>query len=338
VNVEQKSFVDIFAQRELYTLIDVRSPSEFARGHIPGACNIPLFSDDVRALVGACYVQQGREPAMHLAMQKIAPNLDYLITQAQQVRRNKILCVYCARGGMRSASISWLYALFKLPVIQLHGGYKSFRNWVLQQFNSTQKVQILGGKTGSGKTEYLKFLAYTGEQVIDLEALARHRGSVFGGDKGNQATQQQFENDLALQLAGLDSVRIVWLEDESRKIGSIIIPEPIWLNMQRAPLYFLHAKRQERITRVMREYGNLDKDFLLSALAEIKEHLGLACYYDIKCALEQNELIYVIDQLLMYYDKKYVYGLSRKTIARCFVPLYLCPPLKNISFEHAYSK
>jgi len=316
--VEQKFCCDIFSHSESYIFIDVRSPSEFACGHIPGAHNIPLFSDDIRALVGTCYVQQGRGSAIHLAMQKIGPNLNQLVVQAQQVINNKILCVYCARGGMRSASVSWLFALFKLPVVQLSGGYKAFRNWTLAQFETKQMLQVLGGKTGSGKTEYLKYLAQTGDQVIDLEKLARHKGSVFGGDKRNQATQQQFENDLALIWIQLDTKSSVWIEDESRKIGSVIIPEPVWLLMRQAPVYVLLSKRTERVARIMCEYGSLDRDFVLQALAEIKDHLGFELYQSIYRAYQDKNYLFAVDTLLMYYDKKYAHGFLHKKCAGCF--------------------
>lgn len=330
MRVDQKNIQDIFAQRDSYVLVDVRAPSEFARGHIPGAYNIPLFSDEIRALVGTCYVQQGREIAMHVAMQQIGSNLDQLVIQAQQIRNNKIVCVYCARGGMRSASVSWLFALFKLPVVQLSGGYKAFRNWALAQFESPLVLQLLSGKTGSGKTVYLNHLAQTGNQVIDLEGLARHKGSVFGGDKRNQATQQQFENDLAFVWARCDPQIPVWVEDESRKIGSVIIPEPIWLLMQRAPAYVLLSTRTERIARIMCEYGVLDHQFLLQALADIKDHIGLALYQTLRDAIQNNKYEFAIDILLTYYDKKYSYGFLRKTCMGCVVFLPQLP--KKISF------
>jgi tRNA 2-selenouridine synthase len=206
--------------------------------------------------------------------------------------------------------------------VQLVGGYKAFRNWALDQLVVPQQVRLLGGKTGSGKTEYLHFLAKNDEQIIDLEARARHKGSVFGGDKDKQATQQQFENDLAIQWAFLNKNLPVWIEDESRKIGSVIIPESIWLQMQQAPFYFLLARRKDRIVRIVYEYGFLDKNFLLHALAEIKEHLGLERYQIIKSYIEQYEYRQAFEMLLDYYDKKYTYGLSRKKIEHVRAPIH----------------
>lgn len=341
--------------RDQYTFIDVRSPSEFARGHIPGAHNIPLFSDHVRALVGTCYVQQGREPAMHLAMQQVGPQLDGLVAQAQELlerpsiqfylkvkllrtsgfgnclkqtptlssefiweaknvatQSRKTLCVYCARGGMRSASVSWLFDQFKLPTVQYAGGYKAFRNWTLDQFAQPRSLIIVSGKTGTGKTDYLRTIAKNGQQIIDLEALAHHKGSVFGGTRATQATQQQFENDLAWQWSLLDPQQPVLLEDESRKIGAVIIPESIWLLMQQAPIYYLDIPRERRLARIMAEYGVLDKTFLCTALQVLEQQLGNERCRHIAHVLE-HDVEQAASLLLDYYDAKYEHHITSKT-------------------------
>ncbi len=310
----EKMIDDIFFNREKITFIDVRSPSEFERGHIPGSYTIPLLSDEVRAIVGTIYVQQGKNRAMHVAMEYVGPRLMELVDQAQAIyqKDKKPLAIYCARGGMRSRSVEWLFKLFQLPVEQVAGGYKAFRNWALQQFCTKQKINILGGKTGSGKTEKLYDLQKKGEQVIDLEALAQHKGSVFGGDKARQATQQQFENDLAAQWSKLDSNKRVWLEDESRKIGSIIIPEALWVQMQESSVYVLETPIEERVKRILKEYGCLDKQFLLKALDEIKDYLGSERYYEVKELGLEGNLEGAIVLLLAYYDKKYEHGLGHK--------------------------
>ena len=302
-----------------YQLIDVRAPLEFARGHIPGAHNIPLFSDHLRALVGCVYAQKGKQDAMRVAMQELGPNLMDLVDQVRQIHDGRMLCVYCARGGMRSGAVAWLFSFFQLPVVRLQDGYKNFRNWALVQHARMLNIRVLGGKTGAGKTDFLRFLAQSGEQVIDLEALARHKGSVFGGDKDKQATQQQFENDLAWHMAALDNQKHVWLEDESRKIGAVIIPEPLWLRMKQAPFYVLGARLSERVERIMCEYGVLDKNFLLRALAEIKDHLGLEHYFFIKDLIDRDQFVAAIKELLLYYDKKYTHNLAHKNKNGFFV-------------------
>jgi tRNA 2-selenouridine synthase len=312
--MSKKLFEELFFNHKDYLFIDVRSPSEFKKGHIPGAYNIPLFSDQLRALVGAIYVQEGKEKAVHFALERVSPQFSSFAQEAQGLyqKSKKTLVVYCARGGMRSGALTWLFTLFNLPVIQLERGYKAYRNWAMSQFSLTRQVNLLSGKTGAGKTECLLRWLKQGRQIIDLEGLADHKGSVFGGDKDTQATQQQFENDLAWQWAQLDSKKEVWLESESRKIGAVIIPEPIWLQMKHAPVYVLECSQEERLDRIMREYGVLPLEFLLRALAEIKDHLGSERYFQVKILMDNGEIKEAFIILLAYYDKKYDHSLQKK--------------------------
>ena len=317
--MSQKLFEELFINHEAYLFIDVRSPSEFKKGHIPGAYNIPLFSDQLRALVGTIYVQEGKEKAVHFALEKVAPQFSSFAQDAQDLYQKfgKTLVVYCARGGMRSGALTWLFKLFNLPVIQLERGYKAYRNWALQQFALKRNVRVLSGKTGSGKTVYLHQLTEQGEQVIDLEGLARHKGSVFGGDKKLQATQQQFENDLAWQWAALDVKKEVWVEDESRKIGAVIIPEAVWLQMKDAPCVLLECTFEERLARILEEYGGLSPSFLHLALDEISEHLGGTRYKEVKKLFLEGDLRGAFIILLEYYDKKYEHSFPQKHFKGC---------------------
>ena len=312
----KKNITELLFEGADLSFIDVRSPSEFKKGHIPGAHNIPLLSDDLRALVGTIYVQEGKEKAMHVAMELIAPNFTKIIDHAKKIynQQRLTLVVYCARGGMRSASVSWLFNLFQLPVIQLEQGYKGYRNWVILQFLIKKNLNLISGKTGSGKTAFLQKLKYDGAQIVDLEGVAQHKGSVFGGEKNMQITQQQFENDLAWQWSQLVDDKSTWIEDESRKIGSIIIPEGVWLQMKNAPAYLLDISFEKRLDRIMEEYGALDKIFLLRALDEIKEHLGGARYVQVQRLILSDHIKEAARILLQYYDKKYEHGLKDKTI------------------------
>ncbi len=306
-----KISIEECVKQNAHVFIDVRSPGEFARGHIPGACNIPLFSDQVRAMVGCIYVQKGKQEAMRIAMQQVGPHLGELVEQVRAVFDGRSLCVYCARGGMRSAAVCGLFQFFQLPAVQLSGGYKSFRNWVLDQFLIERDMRILAGFTGSGKTALLHAWAAQGRQMIDLELLAGHKGSVLGGDKRMQTTQQQFENGLAWALNRLRQGP-VWLEDESRKIGGVIIPEGIWRQMQQAPICCLDVPREQRLARVMAEYGSLDDEFIRDALQQIKEQLGGARYQELMALLEEGDRLRGADILLAYYDAKYGHGLTQK--------------------------
>lgn len=310
--IQKKTIEELINQNFIF--IDVRSPSEFKRGHIPGSFNIPLLSDQLRALVGTIYVQEGKQKAIHVALEHVGPHFTDLIDQGKRIydENKKTLVIYCARGGMRSGAVAWLFNLFGLPVVQLEHGYKAYRNWALAQFTKKQKLNILSGKTGSGKTEILHKMKLRGEQVIDLEKWAEHKGSVFGGDKRLQATQQQFENDLAWHWAQLNQSTITWIEDESRKIGAVIIPEAVWLQMQDSPAYLLERSFEERLQRILDEYGSLDKDFLFMALSEIKDHLGSELYYRVKALIMADDLKNAYALLLEYYDKKYKHGISKK--------------------------
>ncbi|RYY95648.1 MAG: tRNA 2-selenouridine(34) synthase MnmH, partial [Chitinophagaceae bacterium] len=188
-------------------LLDVRSPSEYAHAHLPGAMSLPLFSDAERAQVGTAYKQQSREAAIKIGLDHFGPRMRATIETVERAARERdlgpkpVLCIYCWRGGMRSGAVAWLLDLYGFTVHVLDGGYKSFRNYVLETFTLPFRLRILGGYTGSGKTELLPQLKALGETVVDLEGLACHKGSAFGSiDMPPQPTQELFENLLALEL------------------------------------------------------------------------------------------------------------------------------------------
>ena len=185
-----------------YQLVDVRSPSEFAQGHIPGAVNVPLFFDEERHVIGCTYKDDGRPEAVLKGLEFVGPRMAELAKQGQQLAERGHLLLYCARGGMRSDSVGWLWERMGLGGQRLAGGYKTYRKWVLAQSSGSRTFLIIGGKTGSGKTELLHHLSGSGEQILDLEALAHHKGSVLGNlGQPPQPTQQQFENEMRLTYA-----------------------------------------------------------------------------------------------------------------------------------------
>jgi tRNA 2-selenouridine synthase len=203
-------------------LIDVRSPAEFAHAHIPGAISLPLFSNEERAVIGTLYKQQGREVAMMKGLSYYGANMQRIISDLKNYTDDKEVFVHCWRGGMRSGVVAWMLDLFGYKVSTLNRGYKDFRKSAIDSFNGPKNILILGGKTGSAKTEVLNALKKQGEQIIDLEALAHHKGSAFG-DLGEAASpsQEQFENDLFMHFRELDWNKAIWLEDESQRIGLI---------------------------------------------------------------------------------------------------------------------
>ena len=165
-------------------LLDVRTPAEFRQGHIPGAANLPLFSDAERAEVGTLYKQQGRQAAVLRGLALVGPRMEALAAELvtwSERSAGAPLRLHCWRGGMRSGSVAWLAQQLELPVLLLEGGYKSYRRWVLELFERPWPLRLLGGRTGCGKTELLLALRERGAAVVDLEGLAHHRGSSFGG-------------------------------------------------------------------------------------------------------------------------------------------------------------
>ncbi len=232
--LEPKEFLD---EVETLPVVDVRSPAEFGQGHIPGAVNIPLFDNDERALVGTAYKNQGRLTALDLGLDLTGPKMSSLVRQARQIAAEGQVLLYCWRGGMRSSSMAWLFETAGLHSKILNGGYKAYRNFIRVNLVTDKKFIILGGMTGSGKTLWLKQLAQAGEPVVDLEALAVHRGSVFGAiGLGTQPSNEQFENDLFHHLQAFKPDSLIWLEDESRQIGTVFLPETFYLAMVSSPL------------------------------------------------------------------------------------------------------
>ncbi|MEP7265546.1 MAG: tRNA 2-selenouridine(34) synthase MnmH, partial [Bacteroidota bacterium] len=206
-------------------LIDSRSEGEFARGHIPGSLNVPILNDESRAIVGTTYKKNGRQEAVLKGLELSGPLFHSLVLKVSNLCNGSPVMVYCWRGGMRSGILCWLLNLAGIKTTVLSGGYKRYRNWSLHQFTINRKLIILGGRTGSGKTEMLQRLKDLGENMICLEGLASHKGSAFGSlGQAEQPTQEHFENELAFALSNIDDSDRLWLENESRNVGRIKIP------------------------------------------------------------------------------------------------------------------
>ncbi len=286
--------------------IDVRSPSEFSDGHIPGAINIPLFDDQQRSEVGTTYAKQGQDAAIFLGFQIASSRVESIIAQIRATTDDHPIKIHCWRGGMRSQSIAWLARQFKFQPIVLAGGYKSYRAEALQAFQTPRKLIVLSGLTGSGKTLMLKQLKNAGEQVVDLEGLANHRGSAFGGiGLPPQPMTQHFENLLFEQLRLLDPNRRTWVEDESRGIGKIRIPQDLWEQMRHAPVLFVDVTLQKRVDILLAEYGDLPTDQLALAVQQITKRFGTEKTELALKTLEAHELRRFTELTLEYYDHGY---------------------------------
>lgn len=309
INIEQ--FLEL--SRE-HPILDVRTPAEFEKGNIPGAYNLPLFTNEERAIVGTIYKQQGRQPAILKGLELVGPKMKGLVEGTQAVSAdNKTILMHCWRGGMRSSSVAWLLELYGYKVYTLKGGYKFFRRYVLSACDEKRNYIILGGRTGSGKTLVLKKLSELGEQVIDLEKLAHHKGSSFGSiGEEKPPTQEQFENCLALELKRFDPVKHIWLEDESRLIGKKVIPGAMWEQMRAAQVVYIDIPFNERAFYLTKEYGKFTKDELRDAITRITKRLGGMQTKQALEALEANDLKTTCEICLAYYDKSYDHGLDQR--------------------------
>ncbi len=294
-------------------VIDVRSEGEFETGHVPSAVNIPLLNNAERVEVGTDYKQKGQAEAIRTGFRLVGPRLIDMIDQAKAVATDNELIVHCWRGGMRSANFCQFVGMAGVKTHQLKGGYKSYRQLALQSFRNPLKFMVLGGNTGSGKTEILNALAEAGEQIIDLEGLAHHRGSVFGGlMQPPQPTTEQFQNNLFEKILTLDLTKRVWIEDESIAVGKIFLPSDFWKTMGISPVVELQVDKDVRINRLVNEYGHADKQLFLEAMKGITKRLGGQHFKAAKEKLFENDMPAVMNILLTYYDKAYRNGLDKK--------------------------
>lgn len=246
-------------------VIDVRSPGEFAEDHLPGAVNLPVLSDAERAQVGTVYVQQSRFTARRLGAAHVARNVAHHLETALADRPGGFRpLVYCWRGGMRSNAMATILSQVGWRTTVLAGGYRTYRRLVVERLYDSElplDFVLLDGQTGSGKTEVLGRLAGLGLQTLDLEALAAHRGSLFGALAGRaQPSQKLFESRLLAALDGFEPGRPVVAEAESSKIGDRMVPPALWSRLAQAPRIELEAPRPDRARYLVATYGDLIAD------------------------------------------------------------------------------
>ncbi|MDB5136938.1 MAG: mnmH [Mucilaginibacter sp.] len=309
-NLEIDSFIKL---DNTIPVVDVRTPAEFTQGHIVDAYNIPLFSNEERVRVGTTYKQQGREPAILLGFDLTGSKWSGFIKQALEIAPERKIALHCWRGGMRSGAMAWALNLYGFEVFLLVGGYKKYRRWVQDQFDEKYNLLVLGGMTGSGKTLILHQLREFGQQVIDLEGLAQHHGSSYGSmDRMIQPSQEQFENELATQLYKANNDKPVWIEDESLTIGHRSIPNGLWHQMREAKLLNIKIPLTHRVDFLVQEYGQLNKDFLIECTQRIWKRLGPEQTKNAISAINEGRIADFISLVLVYYDKTYRIGLSKR--------------------------
>lgn len=299
--------------QESLPLLDVRAPIEFLQGHIPKAINFPILNNEERKLVGTCYKQQGHEAAVILGYKLVGPQFYEHITRAYKQFPEKKIIIHCYRGGLRSKIMANLLSSAGFEVHLLQGGYKKFRHWVLEKLSVNYQFKVLGGYTGSGKTSILNQLEKQQKPVIDLEALASHRGSAFGNiGLPAQPTNEQFENRIACKLQTLDTNNAIWIEDECSMIGKCKVPQKIYESMRNSHLLFLTIPFEIRLQNIIADYGNLDKELLKMATLKLYKRLGDLRTKKAIELLEENKLNEWATIILEYYDKTYEFGASKR--------------------------
>lgn len=322
---------EFLALSDNFPVIDVRAPLEFEQGHIPGAVNIPLFDNHEREVVGTKYKQMNKEAAMYAGLEFAGKKLVQLAKQGEKIAgKNKTLLVHCWRGGMRSKSMVWLFETLGLTCYLLEGGYKSYRRYVKDVVARPLNLRVIGGRTGSGKTAILHQMDQLGEQAIDLEGLARHKGSAFGalGEK-EQPTTEQFENDLCLKILELDPGKVTWIEDESRNIGKCVIPGEFYARMRESNLVFLDISRELRAEHLVVDYASYEVEDLKACVLKIGKRLGGDRTREALESIELGDFRNTAMITLKYYDKAYMFSLEKNHEQYHILPSENVSPLVN---------
>ncbi|OIP83485.1 MAG: tRNA 2-selenouridine(34) synthase MnmH [Porphyromonadaceae bacterium CG2_30_38_12] len=288
-------------------LIDVRTPSEFTLGHIPSAVNLPLFTDYERAEVGTLYVKAGKQEAIEKGLEIVGPKLASFVKNARELSAGKALFLYCWRGGMRSTSMAWLFRTAGFETYLLEGGYKAYRHALQHLLEANPwKFIVLGGPTGCGKTAILHHLQSIGQQVIDLEGLAHHKGSAFGSlGEREQPTTEQFGNELHNCMRKKNPTEPIWCEGESLNIGQVYIPNEFYSYMKSGLFIHFELEKKFRLKRILEDYGHFTSEALIACFQKIQKRLGGEATTQAIAHINKNELEEAIAIAIRYYDKGY---------------------------------
>ena len=301
-------------------LIDVRSPCEYYKGHMPNSINIPLFDNEERAIVGKIYKKNGKEKAVIQGLKFVEIKIETLLNNIfecihkhkynnlENYERNSPIRIYCARGGMRSLSIGWLLEKFNFNIITLKGGYKSYRRKILECFSNNYNLVVIGGKTGTGKTKLLHLLEKYNYQTIDLEGFACHRGSTFGGlGMNEQPSNEQFENMIAEKLFTYYKNDHIFVEAESANIGRCKVPHELFNQMKSAQRIEIIRSQSNRLEELISTYSIFKKEELAESVLRIKKRLGPQRTKIAIESIKEQKWDIVCSSVLEYYDKCYEY-------------------------------
>ncbi|WEG14939.1 tRNA 2-selenouridine(34) synthase MnmH [Pullulanibacillus sp. KACC 23026] len=296
------------------TVIDVRSPSEYKEATIPGSLNIPFFSDDERAEIGTLYKQVSKEAAKERGLEIVSKKLPSFVNEFSKIEGRKT--VFCWRGGMRSRTTATVLDLMGIHVYRLTGGYRTYRNWVVEQLNNFeihQKIYVLNGKTGSGKTKILHQLKKEGLPVLDLEGYANHRGSIFGQIGLEPHNQKTFDALLIQELFQHQNAPFLLFEGESKRIGKVLLPDFLVKKKEEGIQILIELPIEERIRHILEDYQPWEhKEMCLDAFLRIKKRIHTPIAKQIEEDLISENYASAVRLLLeFYYDPLYNYSTER---------------------------
>ncbi len=286
-------------------IIDARSPQEYKNSHLPTAQNLYSLSDFEHNQIGEMYVQESKQDAKVLGASYICQNAaKHLKSINQEYDLGSKIGIYCARGGLRSTSLATILSITGYRVYKINRGYKEYRQHVLnyvENFKHSNFI-VLGGNTGCGKSELIQKLTPS----IDLEGLANHFGSTFGLMNGTQPTQKAFENNLAYKLENIDDKSWIFVEGESKRIGTITQPCLLYNRIQKGIRVEITAPLEQRVERILKDYINIDDEYFFTSMQTITPYIKKSSKLDAINSYKKGDLSKVAEILLVdYYDKVY---------------------------------
>lgn len=306
-NIKLNDLFDL-QTKEKHTLVDVRSPKEYNEATIPGSINIPVFSNEERAEVGTLYKQVGKEAAKQRGLEIFSSKLPDFINEFQKI--DTCMTVFCWRGGMRSKTAATVLDLMGIHANRLHGGIKSYRQWVVHELEKetfTPDLYVLNGYTGSGKTIILHRLAEKGYPVIDLEKMANHRGSIFGQIGLQPSKQKKFDSLLVQDINEYQDKPFVFIEGESKRIGQVLLPDFLYNKKEMGRQLFIHLPFKLRVEIILNEYDPEEHPVnFIEAFQFIKKRIHTPIAKEIEVALQSRDFATAVGLLLeYYYDPRY---------------------------------